>query len=156
MPKLQNALSHISLGTNQFEQAIAFYDAVLAPLGIRRVLDLSEHRAIAYGRAFPELWIQAPHDGQPAQTANGVHIDFLAENNAQEDAFYADALAHGVHIAFLAENNAQVDAFYAAALAHGAKPDGAPGNRPHYGDAYYGCFVRDLDGHKIEAMAWNE
>ncbi len=132
MAQLQNALSHVSLGTNQFEQAAAFYDAVLAPMGIRRVLDLSEHRAIAYGRAFPEFWIQAPHDGQPAQTANGVHI------------------------AFLAENNAQVDAFYAAALAHGAKPDGAPGKRPHYSDAYYGCFVRDLDGHKIEAMAWNE
>lgn len=132
MSQLQSALSHVSLGTNQFERAAAFYDAVLAPLGIHRVLDLSEHRAIAYGRAFPEFWIQAPHDGQAAQTANGVHI------------------------AFLAENNAQVDAFYAATLAQGATPDGVPGQRPHYGEAYYGCFVRDLDGHKIEAMAWNE
>ena len=131
MPQLQSALSHVSLGTNQFEQAVAFYDAVLAPLGIRRVLDLSEHRAIAYGRAFPELWIQAPHDGQPAQTANGTHV------------------------AFLAETPAQVDAFYAAAIAAGATDDGAPGGRPHYGPEYYGCFVRDLDGHKIEAMAWN-
>ena len=131
MPQLQNALSHVSLGTNQFEQAVAFYDAVLAPLGIRRVLDLSEHRAIAYGRVFPELWIQAPHDGQPAQTANGTHV------------------------AFLAETPAQVDAFYAAAIAAGATDDGAPGGRPHYGPEYYGCFVRDLDGHKIEAMAWN-
>ena len=59
MTQLQSALSHVSLGTNQFEQAVAFYDAVLAPLGIRRVHDLSEHRAVAYGRAFPELWIQA-------------------------------------------------------------------------------------------------
>ena len=132
MTQLQSALSHVSLGTNQFEQAVAFYDAVLAPLGIRRVLDLSEHRAIAYGRAFPELWIQAPHDGQPAQTANGVHI------------------------AFLADNHAHVDAVSVAALTRGAAPAGAPGKRPHYGDAYYGCFVRDLDGHKIEAMAWNE
>ena len=131
MTQLQSALSHVSLGTNQFEQAVAFYDAVLAPLGIRRVLDLSEHRAIAYGRAFPELWIQVPHDGQPAQTANGTHV------------------------AFLAENPAQVDAFYAAAIAAGATDDGAPGGRPHYGPEYYGCFVRDLDGHKIEAMAWN-
>ena len=32
--------------------------------------------------------------------------------------------------------------------------DGAPGPRPHYGPQYWGCFVRDLDGHKIEAMAW--
>ena len=41
-------------------------------------------------------------------------------------------------------------------MRHGAKDDGAPGKRPHYGEQYYGCFVRDLDGHKIEAMAWLE
>lgn len=126
-----SALSHVSLGTNRFDEAVAFYDTVLATLGIRRVFDLSEHQAMAYGRAFPEFWIQRPHDGQPAQTANGVHI------------------------AFLAESNAQVDAFHQAALAHGARCDGPPGPRPQYGDEYYGCFVRDLDGHKIEAMAWN-
>ncbi|WP_107929256.1 VOC family protein [Neisseria animaloris] len=123
-------LSHVSLGTNRFEEAVAFYDKVLATLGIWRVLDLSEHRAVAYGRAYPEFWIQAPCDGQPAQTANGVHI------------------------AFYAEIREEVDAFYQAALAAGAKDDGAPGPRPHYGKEYYGCFVRDLDGHKIEAMAW--
>ena len=126
-----SALSHVSLGTNRFEKAVAFYDAVLATLGIQRVLDLTEHQAMAYGRAFPEFWIQRPHDGQPAQTANGVHV------------------------AFLAESNAQVDAFYEAALAHGARCDGPAGPRPDYGHDYYACFVRDLDGHKIEAMAWN-
>ena len=126
-----SALSHVSLGTNRFEKAVAFYDAVLATLGIQRVLDLTEHQAMAYGRAFPEFWIQRPHDGGAAQTANGVHV------------------------AFLAESNAQVHAFHQAALAQGARCDGPPGPRPHYGDAYYGCFVRDLDGHKIEAMAWN-
>ena len=126
-----SALSHISLGTNRFDQAVAFYDAVLATLGVRRVLDLTAHQAIAYGRAFPEFWIQRPHDGRAAETANGVHVGFLAENNAQ------------------------VDAFPQAALAHGAQCDGPPGPRPHYGAEYYGCFVRDLDGHKIEAMAWN-
>ncbi len=123
-------LSHVSLDTNRFEQAVAFYDAVLATLGIGRVMDLSEHRAVAYGRAYPEFWIQAPYDGQPAQTANGVHV------------------------AFLAESREQVHAFHAAALAAGGTDDGAPGPRPHYGAEYYGCFVRDLDGHKIEAMAW--
>lgn len=126
-------LSHVSLGTNRFAEAVAFYDQVLATLGIGRVLDVCEHfPAIAYGRAYPEFWIQAPHDGQPAQTANGVHI------------------------AFLAATPAQVHAFYEAALAAGATGDGEPGPRPHYGEQYYGCFVRDLDGHKIEAMAWLE
>ena len=63
--------------------------------------------------------------------------------------------ANGVHVAFLAESTAQVHAFHAAALAHGARCDGPPGPRPHYGAEYHGCFVRDLDGHKIEAMFWN-
>ncbi|MDO5624466.1 MAG: VOC family protein [Pseudomonadota bacterium] len=123
-------LSHVSLGTNRFANAVAFYDAVLGALGIRRVLDLSEHQAVAYGRAYPEFWVQAPHDGQPAQTANGVHV------------------------AFFAATPEQVHAFHAAALAAGGTCDGPPGPRPHYGAEYYGGFVRDLDGHKIEAMAW--
>ena len=107
-------ISHVSLGTNHFAQAVAFYDKVLATLNIRRTLDLSEHQAAAYGRAYPEFWIQRPHDGQPAATANGVHVAFFATSRAEVDA----------------------------------------GPRPHYGKEYYGCFVRDLDGHKIEAMAW--
>lgn len=103
MTELQSALSHVSLGTNNFAAAAAFYDKVLATLGIKRTMDLSEHNAIAYGRAYPEFWIQSPINGQPAQTANGTHV------------------------AFLAENPAQVDAFYAAAIAAGATDDGAPG-----------------------------
>lgn len=126
-------LSHVSLGTNQFEKAVAFYDQVLGALGIGRFLDLSEEfPAVAYGRAYPEFWIQAPHDRKPAEVANGVHV------------------------AFYAATTDEVDAFYRAALAAGATDDGAPGKRPHYGEQYYGCFVRDLDGHKIEAMAWLE
>ena len=123
-------LSHVSLGTNQFAQATAFYDRVLATLNIGRVPDLSEHHAVAYGRAYPEFWIQAPYDSGHAEVANGTHV------------------------AFFAASREEVDAFYAAAIAAGAKDDGAPGPRPHYGKEYYGCFVRDLDGHKIEAMAW--
>lgn len=73
--------------------------------------------------------IQTPHDGGKAEVQR-------------------------VHIGFMATSRAQVDAFHAKALALGAKDDGAPGPRPVYGEPYYGCFVRDLDGHKIEAMAW--
>ncbi|MGE4329546.1 VOC family protein [Diaphorobacter sp.] len=122
-------LSHVSLDTNRFSEAVAFYDAVLVALGIGRVHDWSEHQAVAYGRAFPEFWNQHPHDMQPAQTANGVHI------------------------AFLTDNNAQVDAFHQATLIHDGRCDGPPGPHPEHSDAYDGCFVHDLDGHKIEAMA---
>ena len=121
-------LSHVSVGTRDFMRATAFYDAVLGTLGIRRVL---EHAgAVAYGRAYPEFWVQTPIDGHPASVGNGTHFGFVA---ASRD---------------------QVHAFWQAAIAAGATPDGAPGPRPHYGEPYYGCFVRDLDGHKIEAAFW--
>lgn len=123
-------LSHVSIGTNDFARATAFYDAVLAPLGIKRVL---EHPgAVAYGRQFPEFWVQTPLDGKAASVGNGSHFGFIAGSRAA------------------------VHAFYDAAVRAGARGDGAPGPRPHYGEPYYGCFLRDLDGHKIEAAFWDE
>jgi len=124
-------MSHVSAGTNRFKDAAAFYDKVLATVGARRVLEIPGVEAIAYGKQFPEFWVQTPIDGKPANTGNGTHFGFMAPSKEA------------------------VDAFYAAAIAAGATPDGAPGGRAHYGQAYYGCFVRDLDGHKIEAMFWD-
>lgn len=122
-------LSHVSLGSNDFDRAVAFYDRVLATLGCRRVV---EHPgAVAYGREYPEFWIQRPYNGAPASVGNGTHIGFFAPNRES------------------------VDAFYQAAVAAGAHPDGAPGPREEYGAPYYGCFVRDLDGHKVEATFWD-
>jgi len=123
-------LSHVSVGSNDVDRAAAFYDKVLAPLGCKRVMSFPG--AAAYGKAFPEFWVQTPSDGGKPQTANGVHV------------------------AFIAPDKAAVDAFYAAAMELGATDDGKPGPRPQYGDAYYAAFVRDLDGHKIEAMWWDE
>ncbi len=122
-------LSHVSIGTNRFAQAVAFYDAVLPTLGCKRMM---EHPgAVAYGKIYPEFWVQTPIDGQPATVGNGTHIGFVAPTKAS------------------------VHAFYEAALAAGGVDEGAPGGRPDYGEPYYGCFVRDLDGHKVEASYWN-
>ena len=57
-----------------------------------------------------------------------------------------------IHIAFRAADRAAVDAFHAAALAAGGIDNGGPGVRPHYHPHYYGAFVRDPDGHNIEAV----
>lgn len=122
-------VSHVSVGTNDFPRATAFYDRVLAALGCRRIM---EHPgAVAWGKLFPEFWVQTPIDGQPASVGNGTHVAFLADSR--------DA----------------VHAFFEAALAAGGTDDGPPGPRPHYGAPYYGCFVRDPDGHKIEATFWD-
>ncbi len=122
-------MSHVSIGTNQTDAALAFYDKVLATIGAKRMLEFPE--AVAYGREFPEFWVHPPHDGGKASVGNGTHFGFFAASKAE------------------------VDAFYKAALEAGGKDDGKPGGRPLYGEAYYGCFVRDLDGHKIEATYWD-
>jgi len=125
-----SALSHVSIGTNQFEKAVAFYDAALAPLGCKRIAQYPG--AAVYGKRYPEFWVQTPIDGKPATVGNGGHVSFFAASKEQ------------------------VDGFHAAALAAGGRDDGAPGGRPHYDPPYYGCFVRDLNGHKIEATYWDE
>ncbi|VTR59515.1 Uncharacterised protein [Serratia fonticola] len=82
-------LSHVSLGTNNFDAAAQFYDQVLGALGCRRVL---EHPgAIGYGRDYPEFWLQLPIDGKPAGIANGVHVGFFATSKQQVDEFYQQA-----------------------------------------------------------------
>lgn len=123
-------LSHVSIGTNDFDRAVAFYDGVLATLGCQRLM---EHPgAIAYGKRYPEFWVGVPYDSQVASVGNGTHVGFIAPTR------------EAVH------------AFYEAALAAGGTGDGPPGPRSDYSAAYYGCFVRDPDGHKIEASFWDE
>lgn len=121
------AIAHVSIGINDVVQALAFYDAVLLTLGLRRLVELPAIGA-AYGRDEPEFWVHLPYDERPASVGNGVHV------------------------AFRALDQAQVRAFHAAALAAGATDCGAPGLRPHYAASYYGCFVHDPEGNKIEAM----
>lgn len=123
---MSEVLHHVSLGTNDMAKALAFYDAVLGTLGLKRVMDFSPH-AVAYGVDAPVFWVGGAHDRQKSSAGNGVHIGFAA---ASKDA---------------------VGAFHAAALKHGGTDDGPPGPRPDYGPNYYGAFVRDPDGNKIEA-----
>jgi len=44
--------------------------------------------------------------------------------------------------------------FHATALALGGADEGAPGIRDNYNANYFGAFVRDLDGNKIEAVTY--
>lgn len=120
-------LAHVSFGTNHFNQAVKFYDEVMATIGAKRILDYTEHGAVAYGKQLPEFWIQTPYNDLEANYGNGCHVSFNVQTKEE------------------------VDAFYKAAMKMGGIDDGAPGPRPLYGENYYGCFVRDLDGNKIEA-----
>jgi len=121
-------LHHVSVGVRDVERAAKFYDAVMKALGYRRVMDFLPH-ALAYGesRDRPEFWIGMPHDQRLPSGGNGTHV------------------------AFAAKSKGAVQRFHAAAIAGGGSNNGEPGPRPDYGPAYYGAFIYDLDGNKIEA-----
>jgi catechol 2,3-dioxygenase-like lactoylglutathione lyase family enzyme len=119
-------LHHVSVGVRDVERAAKFYDAVLGALGYRRVMEFLPY-AVAYGETQPSFWVQLPQNQQAATAGNGVHISFIARSQGA------------------------VDEFHNAALAEGAKSDGEPGPRPDYSPDYYGAFVFDLDGNKLEA-----
>ena len=88
------------------------------------------------------------------------HIGLVVSDFETSKAFYVAALAPiggtpnqpPVHVAFRVNRRAMVDAFYKAALAAGGRDNGAPGNRPHYHEHYYGAFVLDPDGHNVEVV----
>jgi catechol 2,3-dioxygenase-like lactoylglutathione lyase family enzyme len=121
-------LHHVSVGSTDVVRAGKFYDAVLKPLGYKRVMDFSPG-AIAYGETKdrPEFWVQLPHDQNAASVGNGTHVGFIAKSKGA------------------------VLKFHEAALKAGGSNNGEPGPRPDYGPAYYGAFIYDLDGNKLEA-----
>ena len=121
-------IDHITFGISDFKRSTAFYDAALAPLGIKPLYVVPHEQTngvdvVGYGDTRPFFWLAAQ-----------------------------DALSGKFHVAFAAETRAQVDAFYAAALAAGGTDNGPPGPRPHYDPNYYGAFVLDPDGRNVEAV----
>ena len=118
--------SHVTIGTHDLTRAGAFYDAVLAPLGIERVPSkYAKWAAWQRPGEAARFWVGRPFNGLPASWGNGAMT------------------------AFAAPSRAAVDAAHAAALAAGGTDEGAPGPRPHFTPDYYGAYARDPDGNKI-------
>jgi catechol 2,3-dioxygenase-like lactoylglutathione lyase family enzyme len=59
---------------------------------------------------------------------------------------------HNLHVGFVAPSREHVHDFHRAGLEAGYRDDGPPGERPQYGDDYYGAFLRDPDGNSAEAV----
>ena len=119
--------SHVTLGTNDWQRARPFWIAVMEVLG--HPIMFERDGGIAFGLPVgPKTFIGAPFDQQAAQPGNGVHV------------------------AYLASSRAMVDAFHAAALANDGSDEGGPGLRPQYHPHYYGAYVRDPDGNKLQAV----
>jgi catechol 2,3-dioxygenase-like lactoylglutathione lyase family enzyme len=119
--------SHITVGSNDVTRAIEFYDAVLATIGYERFLTFDG--AAAYGKPDDnQFWVMTPFDGNRATAGNGNHVAFLAPSR--------DAVRD----------------FHQTALRCGGSDEGKPDLRPHYHENYYGAYVRDRDGNKLQAV----
>lgn len=126
-------LDHVSIGTADFARARAFYDAVMAALGYEVAMTLEEYQVVGYGTGGkPSFWIHGP---------KGCEMRGHGQFGS----------GPGQHVAFVAPDRRAIDAFHAAGVAHGARDNGPPGLRPHYHPGYYGAFLVDPDGHRIEA-----
>jgi predicted enzyme related to lactoylglutathione lyase len=53
-----SVLSQVSIGTNDFDRAITFYDKVFSVLGCQRIM--GHPGAVAYGKRDPKFWVQIP------------------------------------------------------------------------------------------------
>ena len=116
-------LDHLSIQCADLAASSAFYDAVLTPIGGRRIMDFGD--AIGYGLSRPTFWLGR-------QTTGTVNRES--------------------HIAFVAPDRAAVRAFFAAAGAIGAEVLHEPRVWPEYHPDYFGAFVRDPDGNNVEAV----
>ncbi len=116
-------LDHISIQCTDLVASAAFYDAVLATLGGRRIFDRAE--GIGYGVEFPTFWL-GPH-----RTGQGFRES---------------------HLAFRAPDRDAVVAFRDAAVEAGAEVLHEPRVWPEYHAGYFGVFVRDPDGNNVEAV----
>jgi len=120
--------THVVIGTNDLEKARGFYDLVLQPLALNRLLDTEN--ASFWGTTAPELMITKPINGKPATSGNGSMTSFLAPNRAA------------------------VTEFHTRALAAGGQSEGGPGPRPMSPTAF-GAYIRDPEGNKLAAISFS-
>jgi catechol 2,3-dioxygenase-like lactoylglutathione lyase family enzyme len=118
-------IGYVTLGTNDLPRATAFYDALLAEIGAKRLFEFD--RGIGWGVSMdkPSLGVMTPYDGQPATRGNGTMVGLVVDA--------AD----------------KVDAVYARAIALGGTDEGLPGPR---GTGFYAAYFRDLDGNKLAVV----
>ena len=118
-------IGYVTLGTNDLPRAAAFYDALLAEIGIQRIMDFG--RGYAWGTALdkPALGVMIPFDQKPATPGNGTMA------------------------AIVVDSRDKVDRLYRKALELGGQDEGPAGPR---GEGFYAGYFRDLDGNKLNVF----
>lgn len=118
-------IGYVTIGTNDFERAISFYDELLSTIEVKRLWKTESMAAWGPSRQETALCLAVPYDGNTGTVGNGVMI--ALKMNSRE----------------------QVNALHARALELGGTDEGAPGPRGEHG--FYGGYFRDLDGNKLNA-----
>jgi catechol 2,3-dioxygenase-like lactoylglutathione lyase family enzyme len=121
-------IDHVSVPVRDLARAKEYYERLLAPLGYSKLVE--RQGSIGFGKAYPELWLNLRSELGPAPANPGGHI------------------------ALRAASVEAVRAFHAAGLAGGGTSDGEPGPRQAAMTTYYGAFIRDADGNKLEALSF--
>jgi catechol 2,3-dioxygenase-like lactoylglutathione lyase family enzyme len=121
-------IDHVSLSVRNLAVSAAFYERLLAPLGYRKLAE--RPNTVGFGKKYPELWLNL-RAGMASAPSNP-----------------------GAHVALRARSEEAVRAFHAAALVAGGASDGEPGPRQARMTTYFGAFILDPDGNKIEAVSF--
>ena len=124
-------IGYVTLGTNNLDKAVTFYDQLLSSIGAGRYIETELFVAWTKKTGNPGFTITKPFNGARASVGNGTMI------------------------AFTMESPEQVDAFYQKALELGATDDGRPGPRGEM-SWFYAAYFRDLDGNKINAYHYRD
>jgi catechol 2,3-dioxygenase-like lactoylglutathione lyase family enzyme len=121
-------IDHVGVQVADVDAALAFYLDVFGPVGMREQLRFPVGDSFVVGLAGPE--------GQP---------DFwLVPAGGPE--------TRELHVGLRAPDRAAVDAVHEAAVRRGVEVLHAPREWPEYHPGYYAVFLRDLDGHNVEAV----
>lgn len=115
-------IGYVTLGTNDLLRAAAFYDALLAEIGAKRMMENDRFVAWSVRPDLPGLGVTKPFDKKSAPVGNGVMVALVV--NSKE----------------------KVDALHRKALQLGGKDEAAPGPRS---EDFYAGYFRDLDGNKL-------
>ncbi len=118
-------IGYVTLGSNDRDKAFAFYDALLAEIGIGRIMENETFVAWGTGMGKPALSVTAPFDGNPATAGNGTMVVLAVDSNDK------------------------VDLLYNKAIELGGKCEGPAGPRM---DGFYAGYFRDLDGNKLNVF----
>lgn len=116
-------IGYVTLGTNDLPRAAAFYDAITAHFGQKRMMEFDSFIAWGEFNGAPGIAATRPFNGQPATVGNGVMV------------------------ALEVKTPEEVHAIYATAMAHGGSDEGEPG--PRGDDGFYAGYFRDPDGNKL-------